>query len=119
MRFPIQPCNTNSEWSHSKTIAGQSEEKKKRKTTIKLEDSIVKRIQGWKLGRKVKLNVIVRSFPGAKLDCISHDAITTVNSNPNQIIIHCGTNNLKKDECPEAIHEKSIELAKKCQINHK
>ena len=35
------------------TIIGQSEEKKKRKTTVILGDSIVKRIQGRKLGRKV------------------------------------------------------------------
>ena len=64
------------------TIAGQSEKKKKRKTTVVLGDSIVKRIQGRKLGRKVKQNVIVKSFPGAKLDCMSHLAIPTVKSNP-------------------------------------
>ena len=77
-----------------------------------LEDSIVKRIQGEKLGRKVKQNVIVKSFPGAKLDCMSHYAIQTVKSNPDCIIIHCGTNNFKMDECPEAIAEKTTELAK-------
>ena len=77
-----------------------------------LGDSIVKRIQGRKLGRKIKQNVIVKSFPGAKLDCMSHYAISTVKSNPDRIIIHCGTNNLKIDESPEAIAEKTIELAK-------
>ena len=77
-----------------------------------LGDSIVKRIQGRKLGRKVKQNVIVKSFPGAKLDCMSHLAIPTVKSNPDRIIIHCGTNNLKMDESREAIAEKTTELAK-------
>ena len=57
-------------------------------------------------------NVIVRSCSGAKLDCMSHYAIPTVKSNPNRITIHCGTNNLKKDESPEAISEKTIEQAK-------
>ena len=63
-----------------------------------LGDSIVKRIQGRKLERKVKQNVIVKSFPGAKLDCMSHYTIATFKSNPDRIIIHCGTNNLKMDE---------------------
>ena len=76
------------------TIAGQPEEKKKRETTLILgEKKIVKvkRIQGRKLGRKVKQNAIVRSFPGAKLDYMSHCAIPTVKSNPDRIIIHCRT----------------------------
>ena len=94
------------------TIAGQSEEKKKRKSIVILGDSIVKRIQGQKLGRKVKQNVIVKPFPGAKLDCMSHYAILTVKCYPDRIIIHCGTNNLKMEESPEAIAKKTIELAK-------
>ena len=76
------------------TIAGQPEKKKKRKTTVILGDSIVKRIQGQKLGRKVKQSVIVKSFPGAKLECMSHYAILTVKNNHDRIIIHCGTNNV-------------------------
>ena len=43
---------------------------------------------------------------------MSHYAISIVKSNPDRIIIHCGTNNLKIDESPEAIAEKTIELAK-------
>ena len=74
--------------------------------------SIVKIIQGRKLRRKVKQNVIVKSLPGAKIDCMSHYATLTVKSNPDRIIIHCGTNDLKMDECPEAIAEKTIELTK-------
>ena len=77
--------------------------KKKRKTTVILGDSIVKRIPGQKLGRKVKQNVIVKSFLGAKLDCIYHYAIPTVKSNPDRINMHCGASNLKMDESPEAI----------------
>lgn len=63
-----------------------------------LWDFIVKQIQERKLGRKITQNVIVRSCLGAKLDCISHYAIPTIKSNPNRIIIQCGTNNLKMDE---------------------
>ena len=43
---------------------------------------------------------------------MSNYAIPTVNSNSDRIIIHCGTNNLHMVEPPEAIAEKTIELAK-------
>ena len=76
----------------------------------------MKIIQGRKLGRKVKHNVIVRSFPVAKLDSMSHYAIAIVKSNPDCIIIHCGTNNLKVDESPGPIAEKTIELAKSVKL---
>ena len=77
-----------------------------------LGDSIVKRIQGRKLERRVKQNVIVRLFPMPKLDCMSHYGIPAVKSNPDRIIMHGGTNNRTIDESPEAIAEKIIELAK-------
>ena len=71
------------------TIAEQPVENKKRKTTLILGDSIVKRIQKRKLWRKVKQNVIVRSFVWANLDCMSHYAIPAVKNNLSFIIIHC------------------------------
>ena len=43
---------------------------------------------------------------------MSHYAIPTVKSNPDRIIIHCETNNLKMNESPEAIAEETTELAK-------
>ena len=43
---------------------------------------------------------------------MSHYAIPTVKSNPDRIIIHYGTNNLKMDESPEPVAEKTIKLAK-------
>ena len=64
------------------------------------------------LGRKVKQNIIKRSFPEANLDCMSHYVIPTVKGNPDRIIIYCGTNNLEMDQSPEAIAKKNIELAK-------
>ena len=43
---------------------------------------------------------------------MSHYATPTVKSNPDRIITHCRTNNLKMDESPKANAEKTIELAK-------
>ena len=55
---------------------------------------------------------IVRSFPGVKLDCLSHHAIPAVKNNPDRIVIRCGTSNRIMDESPEATAEKTIELGK-------
>ena len=60
-----------------------------------LGDSIKRRMQGRTLGRKDKQSVIVRSFPGAKLNCMSHYVIPANQSNLDRTIIHCGRNNLK------------------------
>ena len=102
--------------ANEKVIVITTVEKKEIKPTVILGNSIVKRIQKQKLGRKFKQNVIMRSFPGAKLDCMSNHAISTVKSNPDRIMTHCGTNDLNMDERPEAIAEKTIKLAKSVKL---
>ena len=92
------------------TIAGQSEKKEEKKN-----DRDTRRFYSEKNTRtkvREKQNIIVKTFPGAELDCIYHYAIPTVKSNPDRIIMHCGTSNLKMYESPEAIAEKTIEVAK-------
>ena len=92
------------------TIAGQSEKKEEKKN-----DRDTRRFYSEKNTRtkvREKQNIIVKSFPGAELDCIYHYAIPTVKSNPDRIIMHCGTSNLKMNESPEAIAEKTMEVAK-------
>ena len=92
------------------TIAGQSEKKEEKKN-----DRDTRRFYSEKNTRtkvREKQNIIVKSFPGAELDCIYHYAIPTVKSNPDRIIMHCGTSNLKMDESPGAIAEKTMEVAK-------
>ena len=89
----------NSKWkSHSKhyrwTIWKKEEKKNERDTRRFYSEKNAKT----KVREKGQTNVIVKSFPGVKLDCMSHYAIRTVKSNPDRIIIHCGTNNLKIDE---------------------
>ena len=92
-------------------MAGKSE-KKEKKNDRDTRRFYSEKNTRTKVREKSQKNVIVRSFPGAKLDCMSHYAILTVKSNPNRITIHCGTNSLKKDESPEVISEKTIKQAK-------
>ena len=78
-------------------------------------DFVVERIKGRNLGgRKVKQNIIAKSFQSLDhfQDCTYHFGVPAVKSNPDRIIINCGTNSLKMDESPELITEKTIELEK-------
>ena len=42
--------------------------KKKQKLTVKLKELVVKYVEGKKLGRKDKQNIVVRSFLGTELN---------------------------------------------------
>ncbi|XP_048587463.1 uncharacterized protein LOC125570206 [Nematostella vectensis] len=58
-------------------------------------DSIVKRIQGTEVGKKVGHRVIVKGIPGATISDMEHYVKPTLERNPTRIIIHVGTNDLR------------------------
>ena len=75
---------------------------------------MVKHINGWNLSNKFNQNyVYVRSFPGAKVrnmkdyikPCIREE-------NPDQIILHVGTNKLNSGKNAELIGKLITDLAK-------
>ena len=68
-------------------------------TTI-IGDSMVWKVFGDKLSNSLNNNqrVVVRSFGGAKSQCMEDYIKPTIKLSPNQIIIHCGTNNLPSNE---------------------
>ena len=43
-----------------------------RKYTLMVDDSILKHVQGWRLNKRTKSNVLVRSFPGVLTNGIWH-----------------------------------------------
>ena len=65
-------------------------------------DSIVKDVKGWK-SSKEKDKVVVKHFSGAKAKDMESYIIPTLEKNPEAIIIHSGTNDLKSDSSPEKI----------------
>ena len=73
-------------------------------------DSIVKGINGYKLSSD-KTRVVVKSFSGATTQCMKYHIQPSLTHNPETLIIHCGTNNLKKDEQPEEIANNILKLA--------
>ena len=78
---------------------------------------MVRKVFGDKLSHSLNNNyhVVVRSFGGAKTQCIEDYIKPTIKLCPNQIIIHCGTNNLPSNEEPKTIADNIINLAKKAK----
>ena len=75
--------------------------------------SMVKNIQGFKMKQAIKndRNVYVTSFSGATVDCMDSYIYPTIKKNPKTIILHCGTNNLRRSQPACNITRDIFELA--------
>ena len=80
-------------------------------TTVIIGDSMIKNVQGWKLGRKAGHRVIVKSFPGASTADMFHYLKPTLDKKPDQVILHIGTNDLNKSS-PAQIADNIVRLSK-------
>ena len=74
-------------------------------------DSIIKQIQGWNLGKKVGHGVVVKSFSGATTSDMKHYLKPTPEKNPQQILLHIGTNDLR-DQNPNVVVDNVVEIAR-------
>ena len=76
---------------------------------------MVSKVFGDKLSNSLNNNhhLVFRSFGGAKTQCMEDYIKPTIKLSPNQMIIHCGTNNLPSNEEPKTIADNIINLAKK------
>lgn len=83
-------------------------------TTVLVGDSMIKQIQGRRLGRKVGHRVVVKSFSGATTNDMKHYLMPTVDKSPQQIIRHEGTNDLR-DHTPTVVAENIVDLARKIE----
>ena len=99
-----EPTNRNNENKNNKN-----------KTNVYiLGDSIVKKLNGYLLTRKIKHKhlVKVRSFSGAKISCMrDHVKPTLRDINPDHIILHAGTNDLRTENTASQIAKATIDLA--------
>ena len=74
------------------------------KKTLIVGDSIVKNIEAWRLDKRIKFSVAVKSIPGATTKAIKHHIKGCLEDNSlDSIILHVGTNNLKNKESLEDI----------------
>ena len=98
--------NENSK-NHSKT------NKKTKKKLLIIGDSIVKHVEGWRLQKRMKSSVSVRSiYGGTTKSMVYHVKGCLEDMTPDSIIIHHGANDLNnKKVTAEVIGEKIINLA--------
>ena len=67
-----------------------------RKNTLTVGDFILKHAEGWRLKKRMKSNVSVRSIPGASTNCLLHHVKGCLEDiSPDTVILHHGTNDLK------------------------
>ena len=86
------------------------------KTTLVIGDSMVKDIQGRKLGKAVGHRVVVKSFSGATTKAMKYYLKPNLELSPNQVILHVGTNDLKSKE-PHEIAESVVGLARQIETS--
>ena len=75
---------------------------------------MIKDIEGYKMKKALnnKTNVYVKCFPGASIEDMHSYAKPTMRHDPNLIIIHCGTNDLRKEKTAAVIADDIVTLAR-------
>ena len=105
----IDDSNSNNRTTSYKK-SNKIPKKNKLPVTVILADSVVKDVKVWKLSDD-KNKVVVKHFSGAK----TKDMESYIIPNPETIIIHSGTNDLKSDSSPEEITRDIIKLTTSCK----
>ena len=83
-----------------------------RKGTLIIGDSIVKNVEGWRLSKRMKSTVHVKSIFGATTKGMKHHVRGCLEGNSSDTaIFHFGTNNLKNYESAEDIATDIMNLA--------
>ena len=94
------------------TITPQNKGGTNRKKTIIVGDSIAKDIEGWRLNKRMKSPVAVKSIPGATTKSMKHHIKGRLEDNsPDSVILHVGTSNLKNKESVEDIANDVMNMA--------
>ncbi len=93
-------------------VQQEDQQQVKRKTTVVVAgDSMLKYVKGWELSTGQQ-NVSVKSFSGATVDDMCDFLKPTLRKHPDKLIIHAGTNDIRKSD-PGTVAHKVTDLAKK------
>ena len=86
----------------SETVMSQKRGTNRKKTLI--AEAMVKNIDGWRLNKKMKSSVAVKSIAGATTKNMRRHIKGRLEDNsPDSVILHVGTNNIKNKESVEDI----------------
>ena len=107
--------------NHDKTSAQKSNKAAQaRHRTIVCGDSLVKNVDSWRLKPKCNINeeIVIKCFPGATVKDMRSYIEPSIDRKPDTIILHCGTNDLRrKDKTEVEISKEIIYIAKQIQSN--
>ena len=75
---------------------------------------MIKRVQGWKIAKKVGHRVVVKAFPRATTPDMEHYLKRTLPKDPQRVILHVGTSDLKSNlrPNPNQIADSIVDLAR-------
>lgn len=83
--------------SHSPQDSSVTRDTSTKETTAILGDSIIKGLKWWKMSRQhTKINM--KCFPGSTVEDMESYMLPTLRKNPDQIIVHIGTNDLSSND---------------------
>jgi hypothetical protein len=108
-------CDGSKEHGNAKNEFSQQNRDQNGCDVVIIGDSITKHIHGHRLSRKHKVKNM--SFPGATVEDMVDFVKPIIRKRPKKIILHVGTNNLKRDN-PEKIGKKIIDLANDLKKQH-
>ena len=101
-----------------KKMISRLPKKLKRKTVIIVGDSIVQNVPSRSLNQSLKEYFsVVKSSPGATTQDMKDYIKPTIARNPDMVVLHTGTNDLKSNQYPSDIANGIINLAKNVKIS--
>ena len=106
--------NNNDKSSNDNKVNSTPSSPTSKETVFILGDSMVKKLNGFLLTRKLNHKCLakVRPFNSAKVRCMhDHAKPTGREFNPDHTILHCGTNDLNSDRTSSQIAKEIIDLA--------
>ena len=99
-------------------ISSNSKNSKNNNVSVIIGDAIIKDIKGWELSNKSE-KFVVKFFGGATTKAMESYIQLAIERAPSNVILHCGTNDLKTSTDPEQIAENIINLAKSMKTDNK
>ena len=78
---------------------------------VLLGDSMIKNIPVWNVGKELGRRFVIKPFPGARIRDMKHYLKPMLNQKPDEIVLHCGTNDLRDME-PKVIAEGLVDIAR-------
>ena len=95
---------------NTNTVVTEKTHSRKINVTV-VGDSIIKQVKPNHMRNNGNIKAHVKSFPGAKTSHMHHHAQPSLDYNPDVIVLHCGTNDLRDEKDPANIANGIIKLA--------